>query len=430
MIPVFTDVHENSGLFLETDSSADIDQAVYDCLDQYTEWREACLKAAASASSAAEVLDLCASLLSNPIALFDESLVLNAYSGKIPESVEGTIWEEVIAKGMSRPEIYSGEESDMIARELKSGKKSFVWNSALFHGQEHICANVYRKGIPCGILGASDLYKGFSAGEICLVEDCSDFISLYFSTHSDPAGRTNLYYIERMLNGLSINPLALKKSIEPRSWQIHDTYQVFSLRRGTANDYANTSYQKRLQALFPQDTVMIHEDHLVLLTNLTKNNLPYGEALQKQFGFAAGASLPFSCLGDLYASYVQSLIALSYAEENSTVVFGDVYSRYIIEALAKVTEIRALCHPGILALCDKNDETAFTLIHILRVYLECGRNIAMTARRLYIHRNTLLYRLEKLDEFLDVRLNEIDHDEAFMYLLTCMILESERPGRR
>lgn len=45
-----------------------------------------------------------------------------------------------------------------------------------------------------------------------------------------------------------------------------------------------------------------------------------------------------------------------------------------------------------------------TLIETLEVYLDTGANAVQTARRLYLHRSTLLYRLRRLEHLLDVPL--------------------------
>lgn len=423
-VPLYTDGRNETGLCIVTEPCKCIEQMIFDCIDTYRNWREECLQAA-SDSSVNELLDSCASLLRNPVALFDESLVMTAYAGNIPVSVEGTIWEMVLSEGISRPEIYSREENDMIARELGSGKKSFVWNSSLFNGHTHICSNVFRNGTPCGLIGASDLYGGFSEGEICLFEDVSDFITLYYSrSHAVNERETNLYYIERLLNGLSVSHDALARSIRPLGWKTDHTWQVYCLSKGVSNEYAYTSYRKRLQKLFAHSLVLPHEDHLVLLINLSKETGDVRTHLTEEFGFRCGAGLPFHDLTNLYYAYIQSRIALSFVHEEGCMFFEDVYQDYITESLSKLTDIKALCHPRILELYESDDPGNRTLINNLRTYLLCGRNIAETSRKLFVHRNTLLYRLEKIDQLLGVHLSDIKPEEVFLYLMSCMIVES------
>lgn len=48
------------------------------------------------------------------------------------------------------------------------------------------------------------------------------------------------------------------------------------------------------------------------------------------------------------------------------------------------------------------------LIHTLSVYLETHCQISETAKRLYVHRNTVIYRLEKCEELLGKSLKDAD----------------------
>ena len=59
---------------------------------------------------------------------------------------------------------------------------------------------------------------------------------------------------------------------------------------------------------------------------------------------------------------------------------------------------------GKLLLADERDGNG--LLETLEIYLKNNGNAVQTAQKLYIHRNTLLKRLEKIEELLDVSLED------------------------
>ena len=54
------------------------------------------------------------------------------------------------------------------------------------------------------------------------------------------------------------------------------------------------------------------------------------------------------------------------------------------------------------------------LFHTLRVYLENNGSIKETSEELYIHRSSLLYRLEKITDLLDVDINDSEYRFSLM----------------
>ena len=60
----------------------------------------------------------------------------------------------------------------------------------------------------------------------------------------------------------------------------------------------------------------------------------------------------------------------------------------------------------------------------LRVYLDQNLNAMQTAKELFIHRSTFLYRLEKIKEILDSRLD--DPDELVYLSLSFRLLDTEQ----
>jgi hypothetical protein len=63
------------------------------------------------------------------------------------------------------------------------------------------------------------------------------------------------------------------------------------------------------------------------------------------------------------------------------------------DALAKATLIASLYHP----IADASTE----LLNTLRTYLECGRSLEATSKVLFVHANTVRYRLRRIQEILN-----------------------------
>lgn len=70
---------------------------------------------------------------------------------------------------------------------------------------------------------------------------------------------------------------------------------------------------------------------------------------------------------------------------------------------------------------DKAKETEF--YNTLKTYLLLRNNVSMTARTLYIHRNTMIYRLHKISDFLDVDINDPVISQRL--LISMMLQEQE-----
>lgn len=64
---------------------------------------------------------------------------------------------------------------------------------------------------------------------------------------------------------------------------------------------------------------------------------------------------------------------------------------------------------GVAALVAHDERRGTTLVETLDVYLGCGGSLARAAARLYVHRNTLVQRLEKIHELTGFDPRESDH---------------------
>ena len=81
--------------------------------------------------------------------------------------------------------------------------------------------------------------------------------------------------------------------------------------------------------------------------------------------------------------------------------------------------------PDALRRLQKYDEENNTqLVHCLRVYLENQGNVSASARELYVHRNTMLYQIERIRE---IGMTDLDsYEERLALEIALKALEYSR----
>ncbi|MNI92297.1 Purine catabolism regulatory protein [compost metagenome] len=66
------------------------------------------------------------------------------------------------------------------------------------------------------------------------------------------------------------------------------------------------------------------------------------------------------------------------------------------------------CNGSLRRLLSREPEYIKEMLHTLEVYLDNDGHVNETAKKLFIHRNTATYRIEKLSELLDVDFKKIN----------------------
>lgn len=66
------------------------------------------------------------------------------------------------------------------------------------------------------------------------------------------------------------------------------------------------------------------------------------------------------------------------------------------------------CNGSLRGLLSREPEYVREMLRTLEVYLENDGHVNETAKKLFIHRNTATYRIEKLSELLDVDFKKIN----------------------
>ena len=140
--------------------------------------------------------------------------------------------------------------------------------------------------------------------------------------------------------------------------------------------------------------------------------LPETERILREFlqenGLAGGMSYCFEDITLLRAHYEQAATALRYGSGAPELYLFSACAMQHMMSLFPQEQLRLLIHPALPALHEHDAAMGTELYDTLHCYLEHERSLVKTAAALFIHRNTLLYRLEKLHQLVDLDLDDAD----------------------
>lgn len=89
-------------------------------------------------------------------------------------------------------------------------------------------------------------------------------------------------------------------------------------------------------------------------------------------------------------------------------VYEDYVVYHVLHLCREKTELKDLCNPLILELIeyDRKNKTHYT--PTLHTYLLKALNLTVSAETLFIHHNTMRFRIEKIQKLLNLDLNDGD----------------------
>ena len=179
-----------------------------------------------------------------------------------------------------------------------------------------------------------------------------------------------------------------------------------------------------LKDIFPRSSIAQYNNGLLVLAAKDDDyeELDYDRAhlteLLEQFDGYAGIGRCTSFLTSLRPLYIQAAAATRlgrvFCEDKSQRIFYyRDYSMYMIVDMAiesavrehKFGNITYMCQPGVMKVIHYDMEYGTDLVRTLRTYLKTGGNASACAQELGVHRNTINYRINLIEDQLGYRIN-------------------------
>ena len=226
----------------------------------------------------------------------------------------------------------------------------------------------------------------------------------------------------------SVNMISSRLELLDRKFCRFFCIAVFRCGEPHNSDLFNKSQMSTLRAVYPNSMSVVYKDAIVLFLNqdepilLNEKQLRPLEEFAQRNRMKVGISQPFSDILKINIYYQQAINVLDIGEvqEPAATCYPatELLPHYLFSNCS-YTELEVGIHHHIFWLQDYDERYHTDFIETLRTYLECDRSAAKAAEKLHLHRSTFFYRIKKLEELLDVDLN--DSKLLFLYELSFKI---------
>ncbi len=235
--------------------------------------------------------------------------------------------------------------------------------------------------------------------------------------------------MERMLRGQGLDKGIIASHLSCLGWKPDDDYLLLRIlfRPHIFSNGTPEHSMKIYESLFPGCISLDMDETFVMLLHGTGSDVTIAQGIAalpeylKKVGAVCAISLPFSDLMMLKEHFLLTGAALELGAPASNLLrYEDIMMEHLISECAKVLPLRAFCHRQVLQIHEHDRQAGGDLLLSLQVYLQRERSLKAASEELHIHRNTLVYRIERISKIADLPLD--DPQSRMHVLLSCMIL--------
>jgi len=417
-------------------------ELIQNVFDFYDDWYSG-LRELTAKRDFQKVIDSCWPILNNPVLLLNGNRQLLALSRQYNPDEMDDEWRYLERYGYSSVSaVRTWLKSDQISL-TKPGITRYKAPKEV--GFDGVTCGIFADGSYVGRINILEKDRRINAGDCQILEIISDVLRDALALTAAASNNSeNIYIVTSLLMGRHVEREIMTLQLSYRRWYVHDRYRLYLLSLRDVEFQNEPSLLQMLaqtmQRQLMECIVTVYENKLVVLHNLsrTKDWTPddFLNRIAHTSHFRYAISLPtegiFRC-NALYkqAEYALNTGILSSGEEVRFPFYGMALD-YILES-SSLTDCAQAAHPDIITLWKAKWEHDDGMFLTMKEYLNNDRSLVGTAQALFIHRNTLVYRLKKLEDIISADLNDLytrDYMKLSIRILELIERQCSRNGQK
>ena len=344
--------------------------------------------------------------LINKSALFlDRSLVLTDLGFKILEhstsvSITDPLWKKYIEKGSCTFEFINAMNELMPVQNLPKTTDCFQV-TCTSSTEEKLCSQLFIEGRPVAYLVILDNNRGLTGFHQTYLPKISEFLSSYInrnSTYPEMLRNDADFYIKLLeASDESIREISDNAPSVPKGTYCmvlkaihHSRHELFFIKRA-------------LDSLLPGSIIFIYKELVVVITSDKKAEkaIEENEELLKNVS-EVGISAKFDKTALFPNNFLYAQEACRIGKQTGKLTKIHRYEEYrflhLLNHVSDVKLMQSYVHPSLYQLHKYDLEHDSDLVRTLRIYLNVSCSVKEASEELFLHRNTLNYRIAKIVE--------------------------------
>lgn len=385
--------------------------------DYYRNWESDLQEASASTSTLQKLLDITASQFDTTLLITDLASQVLAVSRK-DGGIQDAPLEQMLREGISSPDV-------ILRRLYTADGKEYLGMSdmpQMFYAappatSRFIAAYLYADEEPVAVVFVAQPEPEWVGLYCQLLSIATPFLSRAIEFTAPQARlRSNRSILEDLLEEKPISETVLNKLHQ--SSNLDAPFSLLVVSHLNRNDRPRITATLRGCNDLHTDSIALEFDSAVLLITHAKDVSTLlgelGATLPLQ-NFRIGVSLPFEEWTGIAAANRQARFAAASTSSSGICYCKKLAYSYLMKTLREQPMTMELLHPAIEILRLYDEKNGTELLSTLSSYLRNQCSQGKTSRELFIHRNTLTHRLDRILALTDLDLDD-NNDREYLSL--------------
>lgn len=392
-----------------------------DALQNTYSYSRKLLESLSQESGLQRIVEIGYEMLGNPFSITDMSNKLIAITNNA-KCNDDPVWNEIVASGYTSFTSWSYYVTNKLVEMIDTSESPFFWTDA-YSKYPRIMGNIKigTKQIAC--IGVCAHERPFKESDLELTSLLCKAISIELQKNEFihySRGLMHENFTEDLLEGKVTDDKVISERIKTLNLKFKKNLFVITIRISdfvdsqTSLTFMRNEFEKKVN----NSKAVVYAENIVMIIScdhekkFLKSELEDLKGFLKTSNMYAGISRCFNSLVEVRDHYLQSLDALKLGiridKEAALFKYEDYAIYHIIDMCSNDGDLKRNCHPSLLNLIeyDMQNNTKYTLS--LYTYIISSKNMTVSASTLDIHRNSMQYRIVKIEHIMDVDLNNSD----------------------
>lgn len=424
-------------LILSNISEEQLLKEILAVFERYNRWELSVENAIVQGASLDHILEIGFSMIENPIALCDTSLhaiatyrwesvpAYNSLRNAISEPGYANIYLNALLQEANLLEKVRGEPHAFVYQLQEDDYQVLHMN--VFSGKKRIA-----------YLVTVDTFTPIDMHTCSIANRFGELLAFALSASAMLKQQQNPYNIDvlsqRLLAGELPDRTYVQYMLEQIGWKESDTFCVFEIEMlDNATSHNLLTDVSLFQAAIRDSLIFCYRAGIILIHNLTKSRQDYStlilmlqELLRRRL-YAGGGSDVFSGFSNLSLYEKEAFYALNYSKKfihghkSKITPYKECLLENFFDLCEENLDLRLLCRADIQRIWEYDKQNKTDFVETIYVYLSTGKSLVESAKQLFVHRNTVVHRINKLEEILgeDIFSSE---DSTLQLLLSCKVI--------